>query len=307
MTGYRLLLAGLLAIALPIALVAGSSSYFFPMTTARIDTEKGEGVFAARCGACHDVEGGSGARMGPSLVGIGSLASTRREGMDATAYLFESILDPAAYRHPGVEGHMPSAIAASLGGSKEKIDANVRNLVAYLAELGGEPEYKAIHEYPIPVTIGRVAAARKVDLEQAEAGKRLFEGKGQCSTCHSLVRHFGDGLNGPSLLDAGSYDEAHLRESILDPNAKLVPGYAQVLITTIDGEPLVGRVLHEDEQSVRMYRIDSQGVPEVRDLARSDIAVLEVTEGSRMPSYRGVLTDEEIDALVAFLRTLLER
>jgi cytochrome c oxidase subunit II len=72
----------------------------------------------------------------------------------------------------------------------------------------------------------------------AAAGARLFEQRG-CISCHTG----GEGARGPSLaglfgqevlLEGGGTavaDEAYLRESILDPHAKLVSGYGPIMPT----------------------------------------------------------------------------
>jgi cytochrome c oxidase subunit 2 len=78
------------------------------------------------------------------------------------------------------------------------------------------------------------------------AGARLFHRNG-CASCHGEA----DGRRGPALAGARGLDPEDLRESILDPGAKLVDGYA----------PL-------------------------------------------MPSYRGLLSEEEILRLVAFIQSL---
>jgi len=82
------------------------------------------------------------------------------------------------------------------------------------------------------------------DVAPARAGERLFTNLG-CATCHNP----GSGARGPSLqgvfgstiaLKGGaraSADESYLRESILDPQAKLVDGY-EALMPTFRG--LVG-------------------------------------------------------------------
>lgn len=60
--------------------------------------------------------------------------------------------------------------------------------------------------------------APKVALSE---GQQIFE-KFTCDACHST-----DGTNtvGPSLEGVGRHDDAYLRESLLDPQAKITPGY----------------------------------------------------------------------------------
>jgi cytochrome c oxidase subunit 2 len=93
----------------------------------------------------------------------------------------------------------------------------------------------------------------------AEIGKELYTSR-SCVTCHSLD---GSRIQGPSFKGifgrqeqfadgtAGVVDENYIRQSILNPQAKLVAGYPPV-----------------------------------------------------MPTYQGLLNDKQIDALIAFLKTV---
>lgn len=92
------------------------------------------------------------------------------------------------------------------------------------------------------VSFGVFAACRQeeqkppppnVNAELAQRGKELF-GKYACNTCHSTTGQAGIGpaLNGiygkQVKLEDGStvtVDDAYLRESILNPDAKIVAGY----------------------------------------------------------------------------------
>nr|WP_286207445.1 cytochrome c [Thermomicrobium sp. CFH 73360] len=94
----------------------------------------------------------------------------------------------------------------------------------------------------VVVSLGAFAACRQeeqkaappnVNAELAQRGKELF-GKYACNTCHSTTGQAGIGpaLNGiygkQVKLDDGSTvtrDDAYLRESILNPDAKIVAGY----------------------------------------------------------------------------------
>jgi cytochrome c oxidase subunit 2 len=97
------------------------------------------------------------------------------------------------------------------------------------------------------------------DLPPAELGKKLFTQR-TCATCHSLD---GSRIQGPSLkgllgrsedLEGGASvkaDENYVRESILNPGAKIVRGYP-----------------------------------------------------ASMPTFQGLLKDKEIDALIAYLKSV---
>jgi cytochrome c oxidase subunit 2 len=81
------------------------------------------------------------------------------------------------------------------------------------------------------------AADEPVLSEEAAAGKEVIQSNG-CSSCHSLdgsdgvgptfQGHFGSEV----ALEDGTtvvVDEAHVRESIADPTAKIVEGYRPIM------------------------------------------------------------------------------
>lgn len=90
----------------------------------------------------------------------------------------------------------------------------------------------------VPAQYERWLSAAAVGESPAAAGARLFQQLG-CQSCHRP----GSGEMGPALdglfgrpvrLQSGATvfaDEAYLRESIFDPNAKIVAGYRQVMPT----------------------------------------------------------------------------
>jgi cytochrome c551/c552 len=63
------------------------------------DPSQGAALFSRYgCETCHETANG----VGPSIVGMGERAATRRTpAYSATAYLYESIIDPNAYVVPG--------------------------------------------------------------------------------------------------------------------------------------------------------------------------------------------------------------
>lgn len=116
-----------------------------------------------------------------------------------------------------------------------------------------------VHEQEDFETWLLTAGAADLDMDPIELGAELVS-RNACQTCHSSD---GSRLQGPTFLglfgservmDNGERiiaDENYIRESILDPNVKIVEGYLPV-----------------------------------------------------MPSYTGTLNDRQIDAIIAYLRTL---
>lgn len=96
--------------------------------------DDGREIFAGRlaaCDVCHSTTPGDDG-VGPSLAGIGDRAADRVPGLDAEAYLRQSILDPDAYVVDGFRsGQMLDVYEERLG--PEQIDA----LIDYLLTLRG--------------------------------------------------------------------------------------------------------------------------------------------------------------------------
>ena len=132
----------------------------------------------------------------------------------------------------------------------------------------------------------------------AAHGAQLFQEKG-CAGCH-LVKGDG-GVRGPDLSVIGSQRSVgHLRESITDPDAKVEPEYWVAKIVMKDGTNRSGFILNQDSYSVQLLEFSGglQLVP------RSDFSDFGVDRSSIMPSYKGKLSDAELDDLVAFLASL---
>ncbi len=77
--------------------------------------DHGKQLFTAKgCAGCHtiaDIPGAVG-KVGPELTHIGTVAATRKPGMDAEAYIRESIEQPAAFIAPGFTNDMPTGLAS---------------------------------------------------------------------------------------------------------------------------------------------------------------------------------------------------
>lgn len=118
-----------------------------------------------------------------------------------------------------------------------------------------EPEYEKA-----------MIAAQGAGLTPAELGKKIFDGKGACASCHNVTKEKTRSV-GPPLFGAFGeqqavvlsngtkenvkFDENYVRESILNPNFRVVVGYPSV-----------------------------------------------------MPSYQGQLNDKELNALVEYIKSL---
>ncbi|MFN0168581.1 MAG: c-type cytochrome [Bryobacteraceae bacterium] len=149
------------------------------------------------------------------------------------------------------------------------------------------------------------AAGRPVAAAVAgdrSAGERLFWGKGGCGQCHQLELR--GGRFGPDLSRIGrSRNVAHLRESLLDPDADIAPGYSTVSVTGPDGTVIEGVERSRDNFSVQL--VDRGG--RFRSFVREDVRSIEPRTRSLMPSYRQVLNAVHLENLLAYLAGLGEK
>ncbi len=94
------------------------------------DVARGEALFTSpigslpECASCHSLDGARG--TGPSLLGYGAAAGSRRRGMSAEEYTVASILQPGAFVTSGYSNIMPSNYGQHLS------DQDLADLVAYV-------------------------------------------------------------------------------------------------------------------------------------------------------------------------------
>jgi putative heme-binding domain-containing protein len=133
----------------------------------------------------------------------------------------------------------------------------------------------------------------------AAAGKVIFDGKGGCGACHSIGER-GASL-GPDLGDIGIRRSAKsLRLSLIDPDAEIAGEYYTVVVVTKSGETVRGLALNEDDLSIQIR--DVNGYP--RSFLKDDLKSTQREQRSLMPSYATRFSEEEINDVVAYLRTL---
>jgi putative heme-binding domain-containing protein len=145
------------------------------------------------------------------------------------------------------------------------------------------------------------AASRQATVARGDAqrGRELFEGKGQCFTCHS-VNGKGPRL-GVDISDIGSIRRtADLEKALLDPAPVVRPQNRRVHLVTDDGSTVTGRLLNHDMLTVQLLDAHEQ----LRTFAKSSLREFTIVEASPKTSYRGKLTADEIADLVGYLATL---
>jgi putative heme-binding domain-containing protein len=159
-------------------------------------------------------------------------------------------------------------------------ESNARTIVAYLRSAKSGP-------------------ASTLTGGDAAHGKALFEGKGQCITCHRVQ---GSGSRmAPDLSDIGMQRRAvELEKSLIDPGSGVLPQYRFVQVTPKSGPAITGRLLNEDTFTLQL--IDSQ--EKLRTFVIADLRDYSVFKTSRMPSYKEKLSRQELADMVSYLVSL---
>lgn len=171
------------------------------------------------CSACHSQDGS--ASLGPGWKGLYGRTEQLADGTSVLvdeAYLKESILDPKARL---VQGYPPVMVAYTL------TDDELGALVALIKSLG------AARQDDEP----SASAASGLGDDLVAQGQRLAESLG-CLACHSVDGNKGvgpswQGLYGKTVTLADGTtikaDEGYIKDSVLNPGAKIVKGYAAVM------------------------------------------------------------------------------
>ena len=122
----------------------------------------------------------------------------------------------------------------------------------------------------------------------------------QCTKCHAYDDYGGSA--GPRLNGVGSrLSREQLLEALIDPSARLAPGYGTVMLEMKDGKKISG-ILQDENDTELTLKIGNQ--PE-QVLLKNNIAK-RTNAPSSMPNMKDYLTKKEIRDLVSLLATLKE-
>jgi putative heme-binding domain-containing protein len=159
-------------------------------------------------------------------------------------------------------------------------EINAGNIVAYLRSIATEKRTTSV-------------------AGDAARGKAIFEGKGNCTSCHR-VRGNGSRI-GPDLTDVGGLRRAiELEKSIVDPGAVIQPNQRFVRVVTRDGVTITGRLLNHDRFTVQL--LDAQ--EQLRSFQKANLREHAFVDSSPMPSYRDKLSPEELADVVSYMVSL---
>ena len=227
-------------------------------------SDAGHGVqrFMEYCAGCH----GADARGGDKAPALVSASNTT------------NLSDSELFRivHDGTKGGMPPF--AQIG------DANIRAVVQFLRSLEDSAASKS-------------ASGEATVTGDVDAGRTLYFGKAQCSTCHLM-----QGKGGFIARNLTAYGRDRTGDEILHaitaPDTPLVPSSQVVTVTTKTGQNLTGVLRNEDNFTLALQTEDGR----YHLLPRSDVRDVRYTEHSLMPQdYSTRLSQKELNDIVSFL------
>ena len=130
-------------------------------------------------------------------------------------------------------------------------------------------------------------------------GQLIFEGKGACLTCHRVE---GRGREiGPDLTEIGrSRTAASIQRALIDPSGSMFPINRPVRAVTRDGRVINGRRLNEDTYTVQIITVEGRLV----SLVKSELREWSVSPTSPMPTFKDMLTPDELIDLVTYMSSL---
>jgi putative heme-binding domain-containing protein len=152
------------------------------------------------------------------------------------------------------------------------------------------------------LTAGALFSQETSQLGDAARGKAIFEGKGDCLSCHRIK--VTGSRSGPELTMIGRErraTRAYLERALLDPDADVTRANRGVRVTLKkDGTVVTGRLITRDMFTVQL--VDNQG--NLKSFLKSELSDVTIVTKGLMPSYKGRLSSEEIADVVSYLRSL---
>jgi mono/diheme cytochrome c family protein len=199
------------------------------------DLSKGKAQFVEKCGSCHTLaRAGTAGTQGPSLDK--AFQTALADGIDrdtVQGIVHKQIL------HPRRGSIMPAGLV------KGDDATDVAAYVGYAAAKSGDDQ-------------GALASA---GLAQATTGDQIFTAAG-CAGCHTFSAAGSNGTIGPNLNDLkaaaakfgkGKPPEDYVRESIVKPDAFIVPGFGNAMPS------FQGRLTDKQIQTLIDYLLKSGG------------------------------------------------
>jgi mono/diheme cytochrome c family protein len=199
------------------------------------DLSTGKAQFVEKCGSCHALaRAGTAGTQGPSLDK--AFQTALADGIDrdtVQGIVHDQIL------HPRNNSAMPAGLV------KGQDARDVAAYVAFAAAKSGDDQ-------------GALASA---GLAQAKTGEQIFTAAG-CAGCHTFAPAGSNATIGPNLdelaaaaakREPGKSAEQYARESLLQPDAFLAPGFGNAMPS------FEGRLTDKQIQTLVDYLLDSGG------------------------------------------------
>jgi PQQ-dependent dehydrogenase (methanol/ethanol family) len=167
---------------------------------------------------------------------------------------------------------------------------------------GGMPAFSSLPQAKIQALAAFVRSlnATAFDLPpigDVAAGEHFFFGNGRCAECHMVLGR--GGVNGPDLSDVGRQSTlAELQQSLQNPGARRMPGYAVVDVQLPDGSSLRGFARGQGTHNLQLQTFDGR----LRMLRESEYTSVSTEQASYMPAFSG--TPKENSDLIAYLSRL---
>jgi mono/diheme cytochrome c family protein len=199
------------------------------------DLSNGKAEFVEKCGSCHTLaRAGTAGTQGPSLDK--AFQTALADGID------RDTVDGIVHRqilHPRKNSIMPAGLVTG---------QNAKDVAAYVAYAADRPGDDS----------GALATA---GLAQAKTGEQIFTAAG-CAGCHTFSPAGSTGTIGPDLNDLeaaatkfgkGKPPEDYVRESIVKPEAFIVPGFGNAMPS------FQGRLTDQQIQALIDYLLQNGG------------------------------------------------
>jgi mono/diheme cytochrome c family protein len=159
------------------------------------NTDRGRQLFISKCGSCHTLtQAGTLGKQGPDLDA--AFVQARAAGMDPDTI--------AGVVKAQVDNPRPSTSDPSVSMPPHLVSGeDLDDVATYVSKVAGVPGIK-----PPPL------------------GNPMQMFAGNCASCHTLKAANAAGTVGPDLDKAlPGMSAAEIKQSIVDPNAKITPGY----------------------------------------------------------------------------------
>jgi len=253
-----------------IALTAAALAQQHSYTAA--DIEAGARLYASACGSCH----GAGGDNIPGVNFAKALFKTAKSDEDLNRII----------RNGVPQGGMPPSSFSEM---------QAATIVAYLRSMTGPA-----------VAVGGSDRANPSPAGDAERGRAIVEGKGNCLSCHRISGKGGQSAPDLTAVAApgrgrpqGRVLMERLERALLEPSAEIPVEFRSYRVVTRDGRTITGRLLNQDTFTVQLRDSNER----LASFSKSDLREFGFVS-SPMPSYRDKLTAQELADVVSYLATL---